>query len=193
MKTASGYTLVEVLVAVAVFAVLSASAYVALDSLSRAAEAHRDRTDDFAAVQLAVARLDSDLRQLAARPAKSADGRLVPALSGEPRRLEGTRAGWTNPAGLKRSTLQRFGWQQSGSDLQRRQWPVTDRVPATSSRTETVLDDVEALRFAYRDLAGAWHDRWPVDEGAAARLPGAVEVVLTSRRFGRIRRLVVLQ
>lgn len=193
MNCARGYTLVEVLVAVAVFAVLSASAYVALDSLARAAEAHRDRSDDFAAVQLAVARLDNDLRQLAARPAKTADGRQAPALDGERGRLEGTRAGWTNPAGLKRSTLQRFGWQQGGSDLQRRQWPVTDRVPASTPRTETVLDDIESLRFAYRDLTGAWHDRWPVDEGAAARLPSAVEVVLTSRRFGRIRRLVVLE
>lgn len=187
-----GYTLVEVLVAVVVFAILSASAYVALDALSRAAAGHRDRSGDFGALQLVVARMDADLRQLAARPVAAVAGRTEPALVGEPRRLAGTRSGWSNPADLKRSTLQRFGWQLSGSQLQRVRWPVTDRVADSQATTETVLQDVESLAFSYRDASGAWRDRWPPDE-ALARLPAAIEVVIDTRRFGRVRRLVVLQ
>jgi general secretion pathway protein J len=188
----AGYTLVEVLVAVVVFAILSASAYVALDALSRAADAHRGRSEDFGALQLAVARLDNDLRQLAARPVVASAGRTEPALVGEPRRLAGTRAGWANPAGVKRSTLQRFGWQLSGSELQRVRWPVTDRVAESQALTETVLPDVESLALSYRDAAGNWQQRWPPDE-ALARLPAAIEVVIDTRRFGRVRRVVVLQ
>jgi len=187
-----GYTLVEVLVAVVVFAILSGSAYVALDALSRAAEGHRDRSGDFAALQLAVARMDADLRQLAARPVAAPGGRVEPALLGEPRRLVGTRAGWSNPADLKRSTLQRFGWQQAGSELQRIRWPVTDRVADSQAATEVVLTGVESLALSYRDNSGAWRERWPPDEGLA-RLPSAIEVVVDTRRFGRVRRLLVLQ
>ncbi|WP_181918807.1 type II secretion system minor pseudopilin GspJ [Wenzhouxiangella sediminis] len=187
-----GYTLVEVLVAVVVFSILSASAYVALDALSSAASGHRERSEDFGGLQLAVARLDSDLRQLASRPVASGLGRNEPALVGEPRRLAGTRSGWVNPADVKRSTLQRFGWQLAGTELQRISWPVTDRVADSQALTETVLPEVEALEFSYRDASGSWQRRWPPDE-ALARLPVAIEVILETRRFGRVRRVVVLQ
>ncbi|MDZ7791974.1 MAG: type II secretion system minor pseudopilin GspJ [Xanthomonadales bacterium] len=187
-----GYTLVEVLVAVMVFGILSASAYVALDALSRAAGGHRDRSEDFGALQLAVARMDADLRQLAARPVAAPAGRTEPALVGEPRSLRATRAGWANPAGLKRSTLQRFGWQLSGTEVQRVRWPVTDRVSEGRALTETVLPQVESLAFSYRDASGVWQERWPTDD-ALARLPTAIEVLIDTRRFGRVRRVVVLQ
>lgn len=187
-----GYTLVEVLVAVVVFGILSASAYVALDALSRAASGHRDRSEDFGALQVAVARLDADLRQLAARPVAAAAGRTEPALSGQPRSLSATRSGWSNPADVKRSTLQRFGWQMAGSELQRIRWPVTDRVSDSQALTETVLPEIESLSFSYRDDAGSWQERWPPGE-ALARLPSAIEVVIDTRRFGRVRRVVVLK
>lgn len=192
VRQVRGYTLVEVLVAVMVFAILSASAYVALDALSRAASGHRDRSEDFGALQLAIARMDADLRQLAARPVAAAAGRKEPALVGEPRRLAGTRAGWSNPAGVKRSTLQRFGWQLAGTELQRIRWPVTDRVADSQVRSELVLPGIESLAFSYRDASGTWRNRWPPDD-ALARLPTAIELVIDTRRFGRVRRLVVLQ
>jgi len=191
-RQSSGYTLVEVLVAVVVFSILSASAYVALDALSRAASDHRDRSEAFGALQMAVARLDADLRQIVARPVAAPAGRTLPALAGEPRRLSATRSGWTNPAGLKRSTLQRFGWQLSGTELERVRWPVTDRASEGQMLTETVLPGVESLSFSYLDAAGSWQDRWS-DDDALARLPAAIEVIVETRRFGRVRRVVVLQ
>lgn len=192
LRKTGGYTLVEVLVAVVVFSILSASAYVALDALSGAASGHRERSEAFGDLQLAVARLDADLRQLAARPVAVPGGGREPALVGEPRRVAGTRAGWGNPAGVKRSTLQRFGWQLSGTELQRVRWPVTDRATDGQSVTETVLPGVESLTFAYRDASGTWQQRWANGE-AQARLPAAIEVVIDTREFGRVRRVVVLQ
>ncbi|NBB69988.1 MAG: type II secretion system minor pseudopilin GspJ [Alphaproteobacteria bacterium] len=189
---ASGYTLVEVLVAVVVFSILSASAYVSLDALSQAATGHRDRSEGFAALQVAVARLDADLRQLATRPVAVPGGGTEPALVGERRRLAGTRAGWANPAGVKRSTLQRFGWRLAGTELQRVRWPVTDRANEGQALAETVLTGVESLDFVYLDAAGSRLDAWPRDE-ALTRLPAAIEVVMHTRAFGRVRRLLVLQ
>lgn len=187
-----GFTLVEVLIAVTVFSILAASAYVALDTLSRAAERHRQRSESFAALQLAVARLDSDLRQLVTRAVATPGGRIEPALLGQSDQLAGTRAGWINMAHSRRSTLQRFGWQWGGSGLERLTWPVTDRTSASSAQTETVLPDVESLRFSYRDHAGRWRDEWPMDEEAAS-LPAAIETVVETRSFGRVRRVMVLQ
>ncbi|HLS06133.1 MAG TPA: type II secretion system minor pseudopilin GspJ [Wenzhouxiangella sp.] len=191
-QKSGGFTLVEVLIAVTVFSILAASAYVALDTLSRAADRHRQRSESFAALQLAVARLDSDLRQLVTRAVATPGGRAEPALLGQSDQLAGTRAGWVNMASSRRSTLQRFGWQQGGSGLERLVWPVTDRTTASLAHAETVLPDVESLRFSYRDHAGRWRDEWPVGEEAAS-LPAAIEAVVETRSFGRVRRVVVLQ
>ncbi len=188
-----GYTLIEVIVAVTVFAFLAAAAYISLDGLSRAAMDHRERSAEFGQLQTALARLDGDLRQLATRPVRGPDGRHEPALAGERIRLAGTRAGWANPAGQRRGTLQRFAWQLSQNELQRLSWPVTDRVPASQEWNETLLESVRQIEFRYRDRQGRWRDEWPSGDDEIAQLPAAVEVTLESDRFGRIRRLVVLQ
>ncbi len=192
-RPTAGYTLIEVIVAVTVFAFLAAGAYIALDGLSRAAMDHRERSVEFGHLQTALARLDGDLRQLVTRSVRGPDGRHEPALSGERIRLAGTRAGWANPASQRRGTLQRFSWQFSQNELQRSSWPVTDRVPATEAWNETLLEGVAQVEFRYRDRQGRWRDEWPSGEDEMARLPVAIEVTLESDRFGRLRRLVVLQ
>lgn len=186
-----GYTLVEVLVAVLVFAVLAASAYAALDGLSRAAEAHRDHSAELAELQLAVARLDADLRQLTARPVRDANGQPQAALVGQRATLTATRAGWGNPGQVRRSNLQRFSWQVGNGSLVRTHWPVTDVVDATRAQSEPVLA-IRDLVFRYRDHEHRWHDQWPVSGQSPEVLPAAVEVRFHSEHFGPIRRLLVL-
>ncbi len=188
-----GYTLIEVIVAVTVFAFLAAGAYIALDGLSRAAMDHRDRANQFGELQTALARLDGDLRQLATRPVRGPDGRHEPALAGGRTNLTATRAGWSNPAGQRRGTLQRFSWQFSQGELQRLSWPVTDRVAGSQSLAENVLGDLRQVEFRYRDRDGRWRDEWPAGAEELVRLPEAIEITLDSQRFGRLRRLVVLQ
>jgi len=188
-----GYTLVEVLVAVLVFAVLAASAYAALNALSRAAVSHRDHAAELAALQLGMARLTSDIRQLSHRRARNSFGQIGPALSGSPNSLQGKRVGWANPNELRRSQLQRFAWQFDGQDLIRLAWPVTDPALGVVPVPETLAIAVRDLRLAFRDAGGGWHDQWPPRSAADQVLPAAVEVTLDTARFGSIRRLLVLE
>jgi general secretion pathway protein J len=193
-RAAGGYTLVEVLIAVLVFAVLAARCLCGPRRTERAQPWTSARTPtELAELQMAVARLDADLRQLATRPVRGPDGRHEPALAGERNRLAATRAGWANPASQRRGSLQRISWQFSHNELQRSGWPVTDRVPATQVWSETLLEGVALVEFRYRDRQGRWRDEWPSGNDEITHLPTAIEVTLESERFGRIRRLVVLQ
>lgn len=194
MTPSRGYTLIEVLIAVTVFGVLAASAYVALDGLSRAALEHRQRSGQLADLQLAIARFDADVRQLVTRSVRTLDGRDEPALIGRRSTLTATRAGWSNPSDLSRSNLQRFSWQFDGNDWVRLDWPVTDAATGTRPWIEGMLDDLQALRLRYRDAAGSWHEQWPPARTleATQSLPTAIELELDSARFGAIRRLLVL-
>lgn len=191
MRPVRGFTLVEVLIAVLVFGVLAASAYVALDGLSRAALSHRTHSAELAGLQLAVARLDADLRQLTTRSIRI-DGGRAPALLGERDRLVGTRAGWANHGGAERSHLQRFGWQFDNGELTRLHWPVTDPAPGAMPLLDAVLDELDEWQFRYRDASGGWHERWPLDAAQVEVLPTAIEVNFVSRQFGAVRRLLVL-
>ena len=187
----SGFTLVEVLVAVLVFGLVAAITYGGLNALTSTSGEHQARADDFAALQRAVAALDRDLRQLTSRPVRQAGNAISPALTGDSSTLLGTRAGWVNPARQQRSQLQRFGWQLENNRLVRRYWSVTDAVPGSAPLINLQIDQVQALNLRYRDEVGQWHSRWPID-GRLDRLPSAIEYRLLSERFGEIRRLLLL-
>jgi len=190
---ASGYTLIEVLVAVLVFAVLAASAYSALNALSRAAVAHRDHASELAALQLTLTRLAADLRQLSHRSVRDGFGQAGPALNGSITGLQGTRSGWSNPNELRRSQLQRFAWQFDGRELVRLAWPVTDPAPGVAPLTEALDLAVRDLRLAYRDAQGGWHDQWPPRNASDQALPAAIDLRVDTARFGALRRLLVLE
>jgi general secretion pathway protein J len=186
-----GYTLIEVLISVSVFAVLSGSVYLTLSAMADAASIQRERSQALADLQLTVARLDADLRQLVTRPVRLSAGTLAPALNGADRALEGTRAGWGNLSQQSRSQLQRFSWRQVGADLQRQYFLVTDGYSQTSAQVETVIQGVQAFELEYRGPDGQWLDQWPAADGIEA-LPAAVRYRLQHSGFGLIERVVVL-
>lgn len=186
-----GYTLIEVLIAVSVFAILAGSVYLALSTLSEAAFVQRERSAELAELQLSVARLEADLRQLVSRPVRRSDDSLAAALEGSPDRFEATRAGWANLADQRRSQLQRFAWQRRGEVLEREFRPVTDAADGGFEAAETVLEAVTGFELEYRSADGRWLEQWP-PEAAAEALPSAVRYRLRSARFGTVERIVVL-
>jgi len=186
-----GFTLIEVLIAVTVFAVLAGAVYFSLNLLADAAFTQRQRSAELADMQRALARMDADLRQIATRPARAADGTLQPALAGSRDRIVATRTGWLNPQQHKRSELQRFGWSSDARGLIRSSWPVTDLVPATRGVEERVLTDAVQLEFAFLNPGGQWLERWPETEDLQG-LPRAVRYRINGGRFGAIERVIVL-
>ena len=109
-----GFTLVELLVALAIFAILSVLAYGGYNAGVLSHEAARTSMERLKSLQTTVRLLTQDFEQISPRPVRDVlgDGRL-PALSADKRDeylFSLTRAGWTNPAGLPRPTLQRVSY-----------------------------------------------------------------------------------
>ncbi len=186
-----GYTLIEILVAVAIFSVLSLAAYSALDGLSEANRASEQHADRLAELQVMLARLSLDVHSLVGRPQfeglpSNSGGDLV----GFATRLSGVRSGWANPLNQPRADLQRFMWRFSGETLERLHWPslYDDRA---SAQIDLVFDDLQMVSFRYLDRSSVWRDRWVAGEGEG--LPRAIELTLDHGQFGRLRRLWVLE
>ena len=194
----NGFTLIEVLVALAVFGVLSVMAYMALGQTLSNADLLGERMQRLEAIQRTIRQLDSDLMQAAPRPVRGllGDG-YEPAIRtsfASEYALEVTHGGWTNPAGLPRGTLQRSAYRIEDDELIRYHWRVLDRTINNEPIETVLLDGVESIEFRYLTTDGEGSEQWPpanVAGPAAFRLrPRAVEVVLTLVNEGEIRRLV---
>ncbi|ANO51407.1 type II secretion system minor pseudopilin GspJ [Woeseia oceani] len=194
----SGFTLVEVLVAMAVFALMSALAYGALGRTIASSEILSDRMGRLQSIQRTMRQLDQDFTQLAPRPIrKDLADTYSPALEADGLTgvaLELTRAGWSNPNVLPRGTLQRVAYVVEGEELRRYYWHVLDRTYSNEPVIVTLLDGIDSIAVRYLMGNGEWSDQWPPQlQGAAPDLrqrPRAVEVVLSLINEGEISRLI---
>lgn len=198
MTSQRAFTLIEVLVAMTIFAVLSAFAYGTLSQTLLSAEILNDRMDRLQALQRTMRLLADDLQQLAPRPVRDELGdNLRPALdtgfqSGFA--MELTRSGWSNPVVLPRSTLQRVGYRIEDDELVRYHWYALDRTLSNEPVGVTLLDGVQGIEFQFLMNDGNFSQQWPPLNRPGAlgtrQRPRAVEVTLLLESEGEIRRLI---
>lgn len=199
-KRHSGFTLVEIIVAIAIFAVVSVLALSGYNELIRQREIAATSMARVRAVQRTVTRLTQDFEQLEPRRIRNAtaattDAALL-ATGGSTTLAEFTRGGWTNPAGVSRSTEQRVAYRLIDGELYRDYWTVLDRTLSSKPAETKLLDKVTTLTFRFMDNNRQWQTVWPASisatgaSGSNADLPRAVEITLTLEDWGEIKRVV---
>ena len=190
-----GFTLLELLVALAVFAIMSVLAYGGLEAVLDASQKTEASASRLAAVQRAFTVIGRDVEQAIGR-------RIRDELGGpqEPLRAGATldrglfelsRAGWSNPAGHRRSTLQRVAYRHEDETLFRSQWLVLDRAQDSSAQERVLLEGVRAVQVRILDTASQWQTEWPPLTGAGA-VPRALEIVIELDDWGELRRLFLM-
>lgn len=198
MAGCCGFTLLEILVAVAIFAIvgmLALTGYSELMSQSGRIDESATRTR---AIQAAVMTMSRDFMTLEPRPVRPPLGEDVePALRatrGTDAAIELTHSGWSNPAGVSRSTLQRVSYRLEDTDLVREYWNVLDRTQNTEPVSVVLLENVKSVSVRYLGADRDWKDQWPPlgYSGANVKIarPLAVELTLELEDWGEIRRLL---
>jgi general secretion pathway protein J len=165
-KTA-GFTLVEVLIALAITAFIAAIAYSSLSTALQAVESTRATARRSYEVSRAWMIISRDLRQFVARPVRDEFGQLEPAMVGGSAArfpLSFTRGGWHNPNDLPRSNLQRVSYRVEDGALWRDAFPVLDRAPDTVPQQLRLLEGVEVLELVF---LGNLTDAQPAGRGIA--------------------------
>lgn len=195
-----GFTLVELVVALFITAIIFAMGYGAINQALTDRDAVTARQERLNAVQGTMRILVQDFAQLAPRPVREPVGDgwqpAIRARQESPELVTFTRAGWANPAGIQRPTLQRVAYILENGTLRRIHWPVLDSPLSNDPLRRNLLDKVKTVTFRYMDEARQWREQWPpqVDPSNADKSlrvrPIAVEVTVELEDWGKIVRII---
>lgn len=197
----AGFTLLELLVAMGIFAIIGVMALGGLNTIVTQGTLAGDQDARLASLQRAIRLIGQDIG--------GADPRFVRDELGNQREapfladgrgdylIRLTRSGWANPAQRPyRGTLQRVQYRLEDGKLFRDSWPVLDRVLGQKPHTEELLAGVEDVKFLFLDARSGsqeWQQQWPPlvnPAGVAASRPRGVQVALTLKDWGEIDRLI---
>ena len=190
-NTCQGFTLLEVLIAIAIFSVVSLVSFTIFDTVLRGEENSKARSDRQNELQRAFLLMERDLTQIAKRTMRingeepssdflhSADTSFL----GNEQALAFVRNGWTNPGMLlPRSDMQNVAYRVEDKTLERLHFNFVDAVVGEEPKVRPLIKDVTSLSFEYYD-GKKWQEQW-----AGEKLPQAIAIIIETLDYGLIRR-----
>ncbi|MBN3574751.1 type II secretion system minor pseudopilin GspJ [Vibrio neptunius] len=188
-----GFTLIEVLVAIAIFASLSVGAYQVLNQVQRSNELSMERSERLKTLQRALVFMDGDFRQMALRQTRTngeeSNGLMIQwkeyLLDSDANGILFTRLGWHNPQQqFPRGEVSKVGYRIKDDVLERVWWRYADTPAGQTGIVMPLLDKVEKFNVKFFD-GSDWKKEWD----KKATLPQAVAVELELEDYGKIERI----
>jgi general secretion pathway protein J len=192
-----GFTLLELLIAIALFSLLGLACYQLLERTQRSDQTITRHEVQLRQLQRALGTIERDLQQAIAAPL-SRDPARASALIGTTNELYLTRSGWSNPLDQPRSDLlevrhtwQNGEWRREAASPPHQQSELDDQQNAASAPSQRLLAGVTLKQLHYIDIVGQPHSNWPLADAPLA-LPMAIEVVIDAPGLPDIRRVILL-
>jgi general secretion pathway protein J len=179
-----GFTLLELLIAMAIFAIMAGMAYGGLKTVIDTRQATQARAARVRQLQQALYLLNEDLLQALPRSVRDELGGDEPAFRGGNglELLSLTRVAPELPGDGGRGRLLRVSYRFESGKLYRLVWNTLDRTQQSQPLRKQILDaDGMQIRF----FGGEWVGSWPLSAGA---IPRAVEVEFSLSGLGEVRR-----
>ncbi len=189
----SGFTLIEVLIAMAIFAFLAIGAQQVLSQVYRSNDISQQRSDRMKTLQRALVFMDNDFRQIALRHMRTngeePSRKLIAwgeyLLDSDQNGVMFARSGWHNPAAqFPRGEVTKVGYRIRAGVLERVWWHYVDTPTGQQGAVMPLIDQVERFEMRFYD-GQQWRNVWDKND----TLPQAVEVVLTLQDYGKISRI----
>ncbi len=191
-----GFTLIEIMVALMIFALLSGVGYRGLDAVLRAKARVDEESARWRDLALTFVNIQQSLASSVERPVRDRSGNVAAPFVGaasvrneDEAPLVFTRMGYADQRGTL-GDLQRIGYRVRQQRLEQLVWPVLDQAPTTEPEAFELIDGIASLSLRYMSRDGAWLTSWPA--AGATALPAAVEFSLTLTSGEPMKRVFVL-
>ncbi len=198
-RSSQGVTLIEVVVALFILALLAIGGYRGLTAVLQARDAVAQETRKWQQLMFFFARMEQDVAQVLHRPVRDQVGNVQPEWLGlatvaarNEAQLAFTRAGMSD-AGAALLVPQRIGYRLEDDTILLLRWPALDQAANAEPQRYPLLSGVREFKLRYLSTAGGWYEQWPPSGQGAPGLPVAVEVALTLVSGEQVTRLLALQ
>ena len=206
MSKTRGFTLVEVLVTIAIFALLGLGSFAVLDQVLRTKQQSEQRLGQIEQLQYAWLLIHNDVRQAVAKPTRPDMNEVVQRyVSNEREQFDSdsgalaiVRSGYDNPGLLlPRSELQPVVYRVRGATLERvSSYFVNDA--QVEPQVQPLLDNIDSFYVRFfrgneqadgnQGQTAGWSERWTTE----GDMPQAIEVTIVSSAFGEMSRIFLL-
>ena len=186
-----GFTLLEVLVAISIFSVVSLAGFTIFDTVLRGEESSKIRSERQNELQRAFLLMERDFLQIAKRsmrvsgeaPSKNFIQTSDDSFLANEQAIAFVRNGWTNPGLLlPRSDMQNVAYRLVDDTLERLHLNFVDAVVGQEPRVRPLITQVTSLAFEFYD-GNKWQKKW-----SRNTLPQAIAVEIEAEDYGLIRR-----
>jgi general secretion pathway protein J len=180
-----GFTLIEVVIAMFIAAIMFAIGYSAINQALRDRDSLNVSQERVTEIQRGMRVVAQDFAQTIGRAARdtSGTGQLMPAMLANGSSdiiVTFTRAGWSNPAGIQRPSEQRVRYRFLQGDLVREHWLSVDPALNTEPIQRTLLTRVTAVEVRFLDpVSRQWRTDWPASGATGQVPPNTVSLLLT--------------
>ena len=180
-KAQTGFTLLELVIAIAIFALLGIGCWRLFDGVMRTERASSAHEQALRSLQRAVALIERDVLQVQTSV-------KLPGLALSQNELNIRRGNWRNPLGQPRSELQDISYTLENGVL----WRYSREQDSAQVQKQKLLSDVRSLSWRVFEDKTGWRSDWPAGKAAPEIGPRALEVQLSVGRFEHIRRVLLL-
>lgn len=201
-----GFTLLELLIAIALFSIVSIASFRLFDTVANTKQATEKSLTRINQLQRALLIIEKDLSQIIPRPVRNELGDKEPAFiaNKDGFLIQFSKAGWRNPSYAKRSDIQRVAYIFEAGDgkLIRQYWLALDRPPETEPKQQILIEKLHNVSFRFLGQDRKWKNEWSVSVNDQQAPPGGqkqdpnkkvplgVEVTLNDSRYGQVNKVI---
>ncbi|HHT0591590.1 TPA: GspJ family T2SS minor pseudopilin variant LspJ [Legionella anisa] len=196
-KKLNGFTLIEILIALSIFAILATITSSVLYNAFTTRARVNEQSERLNELQLAISLIQQDTRQTVERPIRSNEMQLLPPFIGQKNYVEFTRDGNINPASIeKRSTLKRVAYVCQQGTLIRRTWSSLDIINQKSYEDKLLLNRLTNCHFGYLNqnlqILPEWREQAITLNQRKEPFPKALQFNMTLQDQGEMNLLFIL-
>jgi general secretion pathway protein J len=193
----AAYTLIEILIALVIFAIISMVTSTVLYNSFTTRERLGTQAQLLGKLQLTYHSFMKDIEQITNRPTYAKERKLIPSFIGEKEYIEFTRRGVVNPGMIEhRSTLERVAYVCQSHKLLRRSWERLDGVNHNEFMDYPIMSDLTKCAFFFlgknNQVLQDWRGAALPQSNSIDSLPIAVRMDLTIKNKGEFSILAII-